>query len=375
VAHDREAGDVLRGTVILAGVCSLALASSAGAADYEAQFVDQSRWSSMEQGDEVDQFFRLKNTGTAVWNRGGPNPVRLGVTSNGGNSAFYLPSDWFTSSRATLLDVPAVDPGTETDFRFRIKAPAAVGMHQEHFQLLAENLVWFGPDMYLEWTVLPAQSPQVRLTSAPVRVVAGAPLDLAAEATDNLAVERMTFSIGGRTAEATRADEDSSTWTARLETADLAVGTHTLAAKAFDRGGREAVSTSDVQLVAPEPPAVVTPPPGLTPPVVPPVRRRLDSTTGIRARTAGRTRVRVDLLKVEAPMGSRITVRCRPRRCRPITVRKTRRPHTRIRFRTRRALPVGTRILVRVTRRGMVGEETRFTVARGDVTKRERPLS
>ena len=78
--------------------------------------------------------------------------------------------------------------------------------------------------------------------------------------------------------------------------------------------------------------------------------------------------VLVNLLTVQAPAGSRVTIKCRgPRRSCPGTGTSTR-PATgpRVRFRLyERALSAGTTLRIFVTKQGFLGKYTRFTIRRG----------
>jgi Big-like domain-containing protein/Ig-like domain-containing protein len=376
VADARQAGGVLsrvRGIVPAALLCAAAIGAGvpapAAADEYAAEYVSECCFASMEQGDELDMFFQMRNTGTAVWNQGGPNPVKVGTQDPENRaSEFYLPGNWESAGRPSLLDEPAVNPGQQTTFSFRIRAPQRVGFFHEVFRLVAEGNVWFGTGLYLDWNVLAAQSPQIRITSAPARSTAGSPIELAAEATDNLAVQRVTFSIGGRTVDGVR-DADTNTWRGTLDSTGLAPGTHTIVAKAFDRGAREGASTSDVEIVEPSRQTPPETPPGPTEDL-----RRLTSNVALTARRIGRRSMRVDRLEVTAPRGSRIVVRCQPRRCSPTFVRATRRRTTVVRF-THAALRTGTRVVVAVTKQGFVGERTTFSLRPGKLRGHKRAIA
>ena len=77
--------------------------------------------------------------------------------------------------------------------------------------------------------------------------------------------------------------------------------------------------------------------------------------------------VRITLLSVRAPVGSRITIRCSgPRRSCPRSqsIRITSRTLTRMRT-FERKMRAGTVLRIFVTRPGLVGKYTRFTIRRG----------
>ncbi|MDO8688820.1 MAG: NBR1-Ig-like domain-containing protein [Dehalococcoidia bacterium] len=124
---------------------------------YVASFVGQSDAPPFFPGDARAVWFDLKNTGTATWYRSGSGPVRLGTTSpRDRTSAVATAGDWPNPTRATALDQDQVAPGQVGRFTFTATAPAEPGVYRENFGLVAEGNTWFGPDLYLDFKVLPS---------------------------------------------------------------------------------------------------------------------------------------------------------------------------------------------------------------------------
>ena len=100
-------------------------------------------------------------------------------------------------------------------------------------------------------TVLPSIPPTVGFTSVPAQVARGAALDVAVEAADNRAVQRLEFTIGARTVTVATAEADGRTYRAQISTADLTVGPQTVLARAVDRVGNFATTSASVSIAQP----------------------------------------------------------------------------------------------------------------------------
>ena len=162
--------------LILAAACTAAgtLATAAPAsAVYEAAFVEQCCYLTLEQGDTAEQFLVFKNTGTEPWFREGAIPVNLGATNPMDRaSPFYTPGDWLSPGRLTALDPASVPPGQNGRFTWIATAPQQTGTYREAYSPLAEGVTWMaqGTYVYLDYTVIAAQAPTVKFTATPARV-------------------------------------------------------------------------------------------------------------------------------------------------------------------------------------------------------------
>ena len=230
--------------LILAAACAAAggLTTAAPAsAVYEAAFVDQCCYLTLEQGDTAEQFLVFKNTGDETWYREGAIPVRVGATNPMDRSSpFFTPGDWLAPNRVTGLDPDSVPPGENGRFTWITTAPQQTGAYREAYSPLAEHVIWMaqGTFVYLDYTVIAAQAPTVKFSATPARVKSGDSFSVSIDATDNRAVARVVFSIGSQEVTVTAPTQGTSGYSATLSSAGLGAGTNSVRARAYDPGGR-----------------------------------------------------------------------------------------------------------------------------------------
>lgn len=88
------------------------------------------------------------NTGTATWSNTGANPVRLGTSNSRERTSAFCDTSWLSCNRPTSMNEASVAPGQTASFTFTVQAPAP-GQYAEHFNLLAEGLMWMNdPGLY-----------------------------------------------------------------------------------------------------------------------------------------------------------------------------------------------------------------------------------
>jgi PKD repeat protein len=101
---------------------------------------------------------------------------------------------------------------------------------------------------------------------------------------------------------------------------------------------------------------------------VPGRRTKVGIVAGVRVSIAGRVfegATRITRLLVSAPSGAVVTARCTGHRCPAKHERHRARAHRRVRLHTlERMLDAGTRVVVTVTKRGVVGKQIQFTIRR-----------
>ena len=100
-----------------------------------ASFISQSVSSSLTTGQTVTVSVTMKNTGTTTWTANAG--YVLGSQSPQDNIQWGV-------GRVLLSAVDQVDPGQSKTFTFQIKAPAQAGNYNFQWQMLQENVQWFG---------------------------------------------------------------------------------------------------------------------------------------------------------------------------------------------------------------------------------------
>ena len=146
--------------------------------ELEASFVGQAASTFTPTVGEPFTFsFTLKNDGVLAWSDDGSDApgrsVRLGFT---GGESFAVPPRVSVSSASTAH----VAPGGAVTFTLSGKAPTQPGRYRSHWRLVSEAVAWFGPDLWLEFDVLPATglaAEFVGQTFAKSDVRPGAPVD------------------------------------------------------------------------------------------------------------------------------------------------------------------------------------------------------
>jgi len=148
-----------------------------------------------------------------------------------------------------------VAPGQDGSFTFVVRAPEvnAVTVTDEYFAPVADGYYWMenGPGgwppnaVFLRYTLVPRSPPTARITSSSDRVGQGQPIAVSAEASDNVRIARVAFSVDGRVL----ASDTSAPYSASLPSDKLSVGRHTLEARAFDGAGQQASSNASVEVL------------------------------------------------------------------------------------------------------------------------------
>jgi hypothetical protein len=229
----------------------LPAAPAAAEGGYEAKWIGQSPYLTLESGQRATSYFDAQNVGTATWTN---DVVRLGTTNPRDRSSAFADSTWINAGRATPLDQPFVEPGRNGRFTFTVRAPSvrSTTVFNEYFAPVAELRGWMenNPEnwwpngVYLRYTVVPGQAPRVAIASAPGAVPQGAPVTVRASASDNRGLNRVEFSLAGRAPVVDRA----SPYEATLDSAGLPAGVHAITVRAVDVTGRSATVSRDVSL-------------------------------------------------------------------------------------------------------------------------------
>ena len=238
---------------MLAAATAVAAAAPAAADQgYEAKWVGQSPYLTMESGETATSYFDAQNVGTATWTN---DIVRLGTTAPRDRISSFADSGWIQGNRPTPLDEPFVRPGGVGRFTFTVTAPAvsSTTAFNEFFAPVAEGVAWMENDVnnwptngvYLTYTVLPGEAPKVSIASVPGSVPQGSPVTVKANASDNRGVDRVEFRIGDRPPVIDR----SAPYQANLGTDGFPSGAQAVRATAQDYTGRRRTVSRTVTLV------------------------------------------------------------------------------------------------------------------------------
>lgn len=135
-------------------VASFAYAlTTAKAAEYDYQWVSQSDYPTLAQGESKTLSLAIRNSGTATWYNTGEHPVHLGtIRPTDRNSGFYTSSQWIATNRVATLNEASVAPGGVGTFTFSITAAPAPGTYPEYFAPVVENITWL-QDLGIYWNI------------------------------------------------------------------------------------------------------------------------------------------------------------------------------------------------------------------------------
>jgi Bacterial Ig domain len=241
------------GTVLLALTVALAVAGPAAGegGQYEAKYISESGFPTLESGETVTSYFVAQNVGTATWTN---DIVRLGTSNPRDRTSAFANSSWVYPWRPTVLDNAFVKPGETGRFTFTMTAPAvsSTTVYDEYFAPVADGVAWMENNaenwppngVWLRYTVVPPAAPKVAIASAPGRVRQNTPVTVRATASDNRKVSRVEFRLGTKAAVVDR----SSPYEVTLDSSGLAEGPQPITATAVDGAGRTARATASVFL-------------------------------------------------------------------------------------------------------------------------------
>lgn len=236
------------------GTSVVAPAARAADSQWRAQWIANTPAVTAEAGETFPAFVTAKNIGTATWQQG---TVRIAASQPYDRLSAFSNNSWFRQpDRPATLSEPSVATGQTTTFSFTMTAPPVLTPtdFKEYLAPVAEYIEWL--DSCPEWcgvhipiSVQPQRPPAVRFTaSPPEHIKRGDAISATADATDNVAVDHVVFSLDG-------ADQTVSAppYSHSFDTSGLASGSHVITVRAFDRVGLsdEAVTSFSVDRPAP----------------------------------------------------------------------------------------------------------------------------
>jgi hypothetical protein len=241
-------------TLLLGVVMTVRAAPAMAENGWAAAYAGQCCYMTLEAGQvSPPQWFDARNTGTQTWRPSGSTITRLGTAAPHDKvSAFYDPGSWEAVNRAARIGAPSVPPGQTGRFAFRVRAPQTSGTFDAHFAPVADGPGggWMDDqagwsNVFLTYTVRPAVAPTVNQFGVNPSVVRpGEGISIAVQATDNVAIDHVTVSIGGNETtlpvpyEPPYASAGQFAGVTQLDTAGLGVGEHTVIAQAVDKLGQ-----------------------------------------------------------------------------------------------------------------------------------------
>ena len=135
---------------------------------YSYQYVSQTtnkNFAALVKGDTATVTFKVKNTGTATWQKTGSNPVHVGTTNPNDRISSFANSSWIGANRPTGVSADVL-PGKTTTFTWTMTAPTTVGHYNEYFSLVAEGKTWMNnAGLYYSINVVPKS---ILTISAPI---------------------------------------------------------------------------------------------------------------------------------------------------------------------------------------------------------------
>jgi len=122
--------------------------------NYDYEYIDQSPYLFLSNGEESELWLKLKNTGSTVWRNSGDHPMFLGTCrEKDRESIFFIEDLWIGSNRAAKLNEREVKPGEIGTFGFKIK-PQSIkeGKYKEYFCPVIEGVAWL-KDIGIYWEI------------------------------------------------------------------------------------------------------------------------------------------------------------------------------------------------------------------------------
>jgi hypothetical protein len=122
---------------------------------WHSAWLAQSDYLVMSPGAIANFWIRFTNTGTETWQRGiWGKQANLGL--NGDDKEPYrlgMAADWLWDDRIATTTVPTVTPGEVGEFRFKVRAPMALGTYRLNLRPVIDGTVWM-EDQGVFWLIV-----------------------------------------------------------------------------------------------------------------------------------------------------------------------------------------------------------------------------
>jgi hypothetical protein len=98
--------------------------------------------SKLRKGERIFVSLKVRNTGTEIWYRDGPNPATLGTVQPYNHISPLCDKTWLSCDRAALIKEASVYPGYEGHFEFYAIVPDQLGEFRDFLAPVLENRSW-----------------------------------------------------------------------------------------------------------------------------------------------------------------------------------------------------------------------------------------
>src|SRR2546423_46243 len=110
---------------------------------FHSSLVDQGAPPTLLPGASTTYTLRYRNSGLAVWQRGGAAQVNLGVAGDSTEfAAAGMAVGWLSDTRLATTKEEMVPPGGTGTFAFTVRAPNTPGVYRVPLRLVVEGLTW-----------------------------------------------------------------------------------------------------------------------------------------------------------------------------------------------------------------------------------------
>jgi hypothetical protein len=283
--------------VLLIALGALSLSGSVGLAatptqEYEAspEYSKCCENEIIESGSTEKEYFVVTNTGSQTWGAPGGPSINLGTDKPRGRSSKLAAPSWSIVSpgqqRASVGVSHEVPYLSSYKFVFEVKAPivSEPTTYEEHFALLAETKVWMdqesglGPDLLLNFTVVPAKPPTISMSLSSSSVTQGSSFTANVAASDVASVNHVALQFAGqqstigpiRNPEIAPDEQPAWSGSTTFNTNGIGSGPQTVTATVYNDAGLSSTASATLTVLAPPPPPPPPPPP--KPRVLSPIR-------------------------------------------------------------------------------------------------------
>ncbi|MBI4032700.1 S8 family serine peptidase [Candidatus Berkelbacteria bacterium] len=122
---------------------------------YAAQWVSQSPYPTLTDGQSTAFSIAYRNTGSATWTRGTVNLGTVDTNFRYRLDGYGLAHDWLSANRPAQLNESSVAPGAVGTFTFTVRNPGGLagGNHRLDVGLVADGITWFSRASHAYWDI------------------------------------------------------------------------------------------------------------------------------------------------------------------------------------------------------------------------------